>query len=204
MCHRNKKKSKFVAIRCVLRSLKCSKIRGPRWGAYDALPGLLSAGEWGGVHRLPIPSHSTPSASRYRRLRRLDSCPPNEKIVPAPLARPQPFPSGQKYPVNMQKLRRGAFHPWTAISRTFVPEASGGKGVYPPTTMALSPYSHVSPSPFLPPPSPPANNFSIFGHCIRNFVQFMRVCCQSGITTAKKYINGVGKAHCMLTFLSGG
>jgi len=42
----------------------------------------------------------------------------------------------------------------------------------------------------------------LVGHCIRNFVQFMRSC-QSGIMTPKN-INGVGNAHYMLSFVSGG
>jgi len=40
----------------------------------------------------------------------------------------------------------------------------------PPTTLALSPHSHVSPL-FMLPPTPQ----TIYGHCIRNPVQFMRV-----------------------------
>jgi len=67
------------------------------------------------------------------------------------------------------------------------------------------PNSHVSPF-FLPPPQ------TIFGHCIRNFVQFMRVFSEfwklsvrdNDPPPKKKYINGVGKAHCMLSFLSVG
>ena len=47
----------------------------------------------------------------------------------------------------------------------------GASILCPPTTMALSPHSHVFPPLFSATPSPQ----TIFGHCIRNVVQFMRV-----------------------------
>jgi len=67
--------------------------------------------------------------------------------------------------------------------------------------MALPPFSRL--------PLPPQ---TIFGHCILNFVQFMRVFSEFWKLSVrdddpkkqKKNINGVGKTHCMLSFLSGG
>ena len=81
----------------------------------------------------------------------------------------------------------------------------------PPTTMALFlPFSRL---PLLHPPyatpTPRKQFLDIVYAILRNLCVFSVNfgSCQSGIMTPqlnKKYVNGVGKAHCMLSFLSDG
>jgi len=63
-------------------------------------------------------------------------------------------------------------------------------------------------SPILTPPFLPHPLQTVLGHCIRNFVHLCVFSvnfgsCQSGIMIPQN-TNGVGKAYCMLSFLSGG
>ena len=82
-----KKNTKFVAIRCFFKlKMHQNRFRGapdPAGGAYDTPPARLPSRLERGTPS-PFPSLSTPSESRSRRL---DSCPPNEIIVPAPLSK---------------------------------------------------------------------------------------------------------------------
>jgi len=73
MCYKNDKKIKFVIIRFVLSTSKCTKIRDPTGGAYDAPPDPLVG--WGGGYPLPIP---LPARRLWRlELRRLGSQAPS-------------------------------------------------------------------------------------------------------------------------------
>ena len=71
---------KMIATSGFLTALECTKFvfgRGsapdPAGGAHDARPDPLVG--WGGGYPSPFPTLSTPSASRSRRLRRLDLAP---------------------------------------------------------------------------------------------------------------------------------
>jgi len=88
-----KKNTKFVAIRCVFfQAENAPNVFGrgsapdPAGGAYDALPDPLVG--WGGGNPLPILLPLDAFGVSIS-----DSCPPNEKIVPAPLTSPTKYGS---------------------------------------------------------------------------------------------------------------
>jgi len=71
------KNIKFVITRFVFQAQNTPKIRGPRWGAYDALPNppvIWGGGIWGGGYPLPIP---LPVRTRHPQF----SGPPQHKIL---------------------------------------------------------------------------------------------------------------------------